>query len=71
MARPFNGGVACFASAVPARHFRCFAVAGLRLISAAGTPHPELALCPDGASLRSLLVDGGWGCAGVTLLRGM
>ncbi len=63
MARPLGGGRVGFAAGAPVRHFRCFAVAGLRLISAAGTPRPELALCPDGASLRSLVVDGGWGRA--------
>ncbi len=71
MARPLGGGVVCFASAVPARHLRCLSNAGLRLISAAGTPRPELAPCPRGASLRSLVVDGGWGRAGVTPLRRM
>ncbi len=64
MARPLGGGRLRFASAVPARHYRRVANAGLRFISAAGTPRPELARCPDGASLRSLVVDGLWGRAG-------
>ncbi len=64
MARPLNGGVVRVASALPAQRSRCFAAAGLRLISAAGTPRPELAPCQGGASLRSLFDGYGGGCAG-------
>ncbi len=50
MARPLNGGRPCVASDVPARRSCCVANAGLRFISPAGTPRPELATSWSGAT---------------------